>query len=185
MTLERVADMTGIRNYLRKPFKLSDLLGRIEGLLAVRDGHAQSRSPALPDPREAPSPPASGSRAASIQRALAYIEAHFGDPIGLAEVAREAGMSKFHFCWSLRALTGMSFRDHLAHFRIARAAELLRNPNTSVTEACFEAGFNDLTHFGRTFHRVTGHTPSTYRRSVDPRLSAPVPPTAPMDSSSR
>jgi YesN/AraC family two-component response regulator len=163
---------SGARDYFKKPFSLLDLLGRIGVLLEVRTAQAKRRPP-LPlgakadlgrdAPQAAPDP-----RIVNLQRALAFIEAHFDSDLMLDQVAREAGMSKFHFCRAFKQFRGQGFREYLAQFRIARAMELLRDRSRSVTEVCYDVGFNDLTHFARTFRRLTGHSPSIYRQSFEP-----------------
>jgi YesN/AraC family two-component response regulator len=168
---------SGARDYFKKPFSLLDLLGRIGVLLEARKAEAQRRTP-LPlgaradhgrdAPQAAPDP-----RIVNLQRALAFIEAHFDSDLTLDQVAREAGMSKFHFCRAFKEFQGQGFREYLAQFRIARAIELLRDRSRSVTEVCYDVGFNDLTHFARTFRRLTGHSPSMYRLSFEPSPGGP------------
>ena len=148
---------SGARDYLKKPFGLPDLLARIERLLAARHGSAQPRDPILLSTRSAL--PGPGPRAASLQRALAFIEAALDTPLTLDQVSREAGMSKFHFCRTFKAHTGLTFREYLARRRITRAAELLRDQKRSVTEVCLEVGFKDMTHFGRVLRKLTRQPP--------------------------
>lgn len=159
----------GARDYLKKPLGLPDLLARIEKLLGTRGASPAPRTPVLLEAPPADQEPPPGSRAASMRRAVAFIEAHSHEPLMLEQVAREAGMSKFHFCRAFKEFTGYSFRGYMARLRVVRAEELLRDPTRSVTDVCFEVGFNDITHFGRVFRRLTGRLPSASRRhQADP-----------------
>ena len=150
---------SGARDYLRKPFGLPDLLARIERLLAARHGSAPPRDPILLSTRSALPDPGPGPRAASLQRALAFIEAGLDTPLTLDQVSGEAGMSKLHFCRTFKAHTGVTFREYLARRRITRAAELLRDQKRSVTEVCLTVGLRDMAHFGRIFRKLTGQPP--------------------------
>ena len=172
----------GARDYLRKPFDLPDLLARIEILLAARQVRAEQRTPLRLETRddEPQATPGTGTRAASLQRAVAFIEANSDSNLTLDQVAREAGMSKCHFCRVFKAHTGITFRDHLNRRRIVRATELLQDQERSVTDVCLEVGFNDMSHFARVFRRLTGHPPSRFRTTPTPHARADTPPSAAM-----
>ncbi len=153
----------GARDYLKKPIGLWDLLGRVEAVLAPGQSFdrppsqiGQSLKPPWPPADQPPYP-------AGVQRAIAFIEGHLPTPLSLDQVAREAGMSKFHFCRRFKDATGLTFREFLARRRIARAIELLRDRNCSVTEAYLDVGFKDISHFARVFRRFTGERPSSFR----------------------
>lgn len=153
----------GARDYLKKPIGLWDLLGRVEAVLAPRQSFdrppsqiGQSPEPSWPAADHLPSP-------AGVQRAIAFIEGHLPTPLSLDQVAREAGMSRFHFCRRFKRATGLTFREFLARRRIARAIELLRERNCSVTEVYLDVGFKDISHFARVFRRLTGKRPSSFR----------------------
>lgn len=96
---------------------------------------------------------------ARIGRATAMIDSHYADPLGLATLAREAGMSMYHFARVFRELRGMPPHRYLTEVRLARATARLRQ-GASVTEACFATGFGSLSHFVATYRRRFGHTPS-------------------------
>jgi YesN/AraC family two-component response regulator len=154
----------GARDYLRKPISLRDLLTRVETLLAGREQHGEPKSPvflgadlAVPD---------AGSRrfGDSMQRAIVFMEAHLDSHLSLDQVAREAGMSKFHFCRHFKDSAGLTFREFLVRRRVARALGLLRDRSRTVTEVSLDVGFKDLAHFSRVFRKLTGQPPSRYRR---------------------
>lgn len=154
----------GARDYLRKPISLRDLLTRVETLLAGRQQHGDRRSPVSLGTDPALAGAGLGPRGASFRRAIVFMEAHLDSHLSLDQVAREAGMSKFHFCRHFKTNTGLTFREFLAQRRIARATELLREGNRSVSEVYLDVGFKDLSHFGRVFRKITGQPPSRYRR---------------------
>jgi AraC-like DNA-binding protein len=75
-------------------------------------------------------------------------------------------MSTFYFCKTFKKATGLTFTDYLGRVRIEKARELLLNPNARVSEVAYDSGFQSLTHFNRTFHRLLGESPSQYRASL-------------------
>lgn len=165
----------GVRDYLKKPINLGDLLARVEAQLAagqrpkeVSSGDGSKKGPAWPDG-------ARGFHDTILQRAIVFIDEQLHTKLMLDQVSREAGMSKFHFCRYFKAVTGLTFREFLARRRIARAIGLLRDPGRSVTEVYLDVGFKDLSHFGRVFRKVTGQSPSHYRHVAErsPRNEMP------------
>jgi len=161
----------GARDYIRKPVDLQDLHSRVAALLALRRAEMTHRlnpyvhrtDPAAPWPPQEPELQTAESGRAML-KALRYIEEHLDSGLRLAEVARAAGMSKYHFCRRFRASTGLYFREYLARQRIARAKELLKNGDQSVTDVFREVGFKDMTHFSRVFKKLEGKLPSEFRR---------------------
>jgi AraC family transcriptional regulator len=100
------------------------------------------------------------------KRVTAYIEEHVADDIPLATLAGLARLSPFHFCRSFKEAFGMPPRRYHANRRIERAKQLLTNRGLSVMAIALEVGFSDTSTFTAAFHRLTGQTPSRYRRSV-------------------
>jgi AraC-like DNA-binding protein len=97
-----------------------------------------------------------------VELAREMLATRFAEPLSLDRVAREAGMSPFHFSRVFRELVGMPPHRYLLRIRLLRAAQRLR-AGDGVTETCLATGFNNLSHFIRTFHRVLGVPPSRFR----------------------
>ena len=91
------------------------------------------------------------------------IDACAEQPFSLEALAREAGLSPFHFLRIFRQVLGVTPHQCLIRSRLRRAARLLATTDSSVTEVAFDAGFADLSNFIRTFHRATGLSPARYR----------------------
>ncbi len=154
----------GARDYLRKPISLRDLVTRVGALLTRRQPVDEPGSAGCLGAKSA-SPDASPIPfGGSYQRAIAFMEAHLDGPLTLEHVAREAGMSKFHFCRHFKDATGFTFREFLVRRRVARALGLLLDQDRSVSQVYLEVGFKDLSHFSRVFRKLTGQSPSRYRR---------------------
>jgi AraC family transcriptional regulator len=95
-----------------------------------------------------------------IRHALQCIEERSTEPLTLDDLARAAGMSRFHFSRLFRQALGRSPYRYLLDVRLARAAERLRAGHATVTEAALDAGFTDLSRFARLFRRRFGCRPS-------------------------
>ena len=83
--------------------------------------------------------------------------------MSLNDVAKVVNMSTFHFCKMFKKATGLTFTEYLSLVRIAKAKNLLLNPNLRVSEIAYEVGFQSLTHFNRIFRKMVGESPSQYR----------------------
>jgi AraC-like DNA-binding protein len=86
-------------------------------------------------------------------------------PPALAELAAEAGLSRYQLVRSFRAEVGMPPYAWLAQYRVARARVLLER-GCRPAEAAVQTGFADQAHLTRWFRRVVGVTPGAYRSSV-------------------
>ena len=84
----------------------------------------------------------------------------------IADAARVAGLSPYHFIRRFEALFGQTPHQLRIQARLDRAKWLLARGQHSVTEACMEVGFSSLGTFSDLFTRRMGETPSGYRRRV-------------------
>jgi YesN/AraC family two-component response regulator len=101
-----------------------------------------------------------------IRRAKAYIAGHYGDPVGLHEMARTMHVSTFYFCKMFKKSTGLTFTDYLGRVRVEKAKNLLLNPHLRVSEIAYTVGFQSLTHFNRVFRKLTGESPTDFREKL-------------------
>jgi AraC-like DNA-binding protein len=81
------------------------------------------------------------------------------------EAADAVNLSMAAFCRYFRKATGLTFTDYLNKYRISQARKLLLM-DKNVTEACFGSGFENLSHFNRTFRKFAGQNPSEFRKTV-------------------
>jgi AraC family transcriptional regulator len=92
-----------------------------------------------------------------------FIAANYTRDIRLEELARVAGLSRFHFAREFKRVTGASPHHYLMELRIDRAKELLQGSKLPLIEVGLESGFSHQSHFTRLFRRFTGTTPQSYR----------------------
>jgi AraC-like DNA-binding protein len=98
-----------------------------------------------------------------VIKAREYIEKHKTEELSLADVAKAAGSSVFHFCKVFHKATGLKFTDYIARVRLEDARNRLLNPSLRVSEIAYDVGFQSLTQFNRTFKRVFGQSPTKFR----------------------
>jgi AraC-like DNA-binding protein len=98
-----------------------------------------------------------------LRRARDHIDRHYGEALDLAQLARIAGLSKFHFVRSFEATYGEPPIRYLTRRRIERSQDLLRAANLTVTEVCALVGFASLGSFSARFSQLVGESPTTYR----------------------
>jgi transcriptional regulator GlxA family with amidase domain len=99
-----------------------------------------------------------------VSLSLDHIHSAYAEPLTVDDLARSAGMSRFHFSRLFHEQVGDAPYRYLLRVRIARAAELLRGGRHSVTEAALAVGFQDLGRFRRLFRREIGCRPSEVAR---------------------
>ena len=112
-------------------------------------------------PKAMPAPNARDAR--RVTEALRRIEAGASEPLTLAELARAAAMSSYHFLRTFRQLVGMTPYQFVLRTRLHRAAVRLRRSDVPISTIAFDAGFNDLSTFNRRFRRLMGASPRIYR----------------------
>lgn len=127
------------------------LLYAARAVALIRDAPPTARSTTPRDRRRA------------VDAAL-WIEANAQEALDLECLAKEAGLSRFHFLRLFARTLGVTPHQHLVRSRVRRAARLLASGDCSITEAAFAAGFGDLSNFVRTFHRAAGLSPRGFRR---------------------
>jgi AraC-like DNA-binding protein len=132
--------------------ELEEVALRLAGGVAATLAHAKrpARAPSRRDEER-------------ISEALRRIEAHAEEPLALAGLAHEAGMSPFHFLRTFRQVAGMTPHQYVLRTRLSRAAIRLRTSHAPISAIAFDAGFGDLSTFNRRFRRLMGCSPGAYR----------------------
>lgn len=112
--------------------------------------------------------PVRGGLAAWQQRRVVeFIEEHLADDVPLAALASLAQLSTYHFARAFKRSFGLPPHRYRAMRRVERARALLANPRTAVVDVALEVGFSGASAFAATFRRITGQTPSDYRRGLE------------------
>lgn len=98
---------------------------------------------------------------------FALVRENFARTISLSEVANKVNMSEPSFSRYFRKKTGKTFTQFVNEYRLVHASKLLSEENLSITEICYECGFNNFSHFTKKFKAHTGKSPSQYRNGLN------------------
>jgi AraC family transcriptional regulator len=98
-----------------------------------------------------------------ILRVLMHLQKNLDQPVDLAELARLAHFSPFHFHHVFRGMVGESIAQHVRRLRLERAAGKLKATDQPVTQIAFDAGYEAHESFTRAFGAMFGCSPSEFR----------------------
>ena len=125
--------------------------------------HNGSKPVAFPSLKEAPEPGPARAEPAQIWKARRFVREHFREELSLHDVANAVSLSPNYLSERFKDVTGVCFVSWVAALRVEYACERLRQTNLRVTEIAFEAGFQSLSQFNRTFRRLRGESPREFR----------------------
>ena len=86
--------------------------------------------------------------------------------IALRVIAREVGMSYFHFSRVFKQAMGMTLTNYIAERRIERAKKLMQDTELPISEIALRSGFSSQSHFTTSFRRFAGITPRSFRKGM-------------------
>jgi AraC family transcriptional regulator len=100
----------------------------------------------------------------TLRRAIERLRSDSDADVSLAALASEAGLSRFHFCRAFKESTGLSPHAWLRQYRLEQAMNMLRDTDASLVSVAAALGYASQTAFAAAFRRLTGETPSDWRR---------------------
>lgn len=95
-----------------------------------------------------------------------HVNKNFKRHISLDEIADKVSMTTPAFCRYFKKATGKTFTKLVNEYRVVHATKLLQENQASITDICFECGFNNFSHFNRLFKEFTGKSASKYRSEM-------------------
>jgi AraC family transcriptional regulator len=101
------------------------------------------------------------------KRVTDFMEEHLAGDMSLDVLADLVRLNRYHFLRSFKRSFGEPPYRYWTGRRIERAKALLANPRTSITGIALDVGFSGTSAFSATFHRITGQTPTDYRRNIE------------------
>ena len=153
----------GADDYVTKPFEARELQIRAKNLIEQRKKLREKFS-ALIDLNPADIA-ASSMDEQLLQRLLDVFEEHMEEPeFSIEQLAREIGMSRRHLYRKIKAITNLSTSDFIRILRLQRAAGMLKNASGTISEIAYKVGFNNLSHFSKTFREHFGKLPSEFTK---------------------
>lgn len=112
----------------------------------------------------------------AVERVIRMMHNRLDESLTLQEMSRIAYISPYHFNRIFRQITGIPPNQFFYALRLETAKRLLLTTNTSVTDVCFDVGYNSLGTFIRRFTGLVGLSPSRFRslaRHATDSLSLP------------
>ena len=98
-----------------------------------------------------------------IERCITYMEQHLNQPLQVAELAAQAGVTTSYFFDAFKRRMGCTPKDYFTRLRMQRACQLLENNLLNVKEVAAQLGYCDPLYFSRVFKSVNGIAPTDYR----------------------
>jgi AraC-like DNA-binding protein len=98
-----------------------------------------------------------------LQKVYHFIETSYQKPVNVNEAAKLCHLTTAAFCRYFKKSTHYTFTEFVNRFRINQAKKILMQQKT-VTEACYESGFENISYFNKTFKKVAGENPSAFRK---------------------
>ena len=110
--------------------------------------------------------PLLGSGVGLFERILQIVSDRYQSPLRIPQIASELGISRTHVMRHFRKLTGMTLLEYITQRRVSCAQQLLTTTDMKMIDIAYAAGFNSPARFYACFHRVVGHSPTRYRKTV-------------------
>ncbi len=102
-----------------------------------------------------------------VQTAMLYIQNNFHSDISLLDISDAAGVTPSYMSSIFHRDCGVNYKDYLSNIRFDYAKKLLEYSDMTVTDICYESGFNDYANFERNFKARFGISPRQYRKQTN------------------
>ena len=103
-----------------------------------------------------------------MHRILHYLETHYSEPVRLSEIAEREGLTQTYLSHLFREQLHIPFQDYLGRLRLEAAMLLLRQSDTTLTDAAYACGFSDPKYLNQSFLKNLGMTPRQWLQENRP-----------------
>lgn len=148
--------------------RLTKLLAQRGDVGEVAADLARGEIGCLALPHLKPCPPASDDQAQRLKQALAWLDAHLHEGVGVDDAAQAIALSPAHLRRIAHAVAGRAPRELLNELRLERARDLLRQTTDNLSSIAWACGYADDVALSNAFLRRHGQRPGQWRRSSDP-----------------
>lgn len=152
----------GAKEYLLKPVRSSDILQMLNQAADALFG-AEKAEKAIVE----------GEKNPIVELAREYVAEHYDENLMLADVAEKVGVSAGYLSTLFQKQLEKGFVDYLNEIRIDHACTYLQQKYLKTYEIAYKVGFNDEKYFSKVFKKVTGLSPSEYRKSSQSTTGIP------------
>ncbi|WP_426333742.1 AraC family transcriptional regulator [Paenibacillus silvae] len=116
-------------------------------------------------------PVAGRSPKTNLANVKIYMDKHYDQPLSIAELASEAGISPKYFVDLFKKTYGQSAMEYLTDLRINRAKRYLKESNHKLRDIALKVGYSDEYYFSRKFKKEVGVSPSDYAKNARKRIA--------------
>lgn len=99
-----------------------------------------------------------------IEQSIQYLKSNFAVNTKLADLASQSFLSPTYYCKIFKDYTGMTVSEYVQRIRIEEACNLLRTTDDKIIIIAQKVGYSDIKHFNEVFKKLTGRTPSSYKK---------------------
>lgn len=92
-----------------------------------------------------------------------YVVCNAKRDITIDDMAKYMGMNRSSFCIFFKKATGKTFISYLNDYRVEQACQLIANKDLSISDICYQVGFNNVPYFNRVFKSIKGVSPKNYK----------------------
>lgn len=103
----------------------------------------------------------------SVNKALEFLNEHYGEKISLNDLAKAANCSDSHFSRIFKEETGLAPSDYIMKVRLDYAKRMLRSDEKTLTQIALDCGFNSSSYFSHCFSRAFNISPSDFKKSME------------------
>ena len=100
-----------------------------------------------------------------LQTIFSFVEKKYAEEIDIKEVAGLVNLTLPAFCNFFKKTTKITFTDYINQYRIDKACKLILQ-GKSISEACYNTGYNNISYFNRTFKKYMGKTPTEFNTEM-------------------
>jgi AraC-like DNA-binding protein len=104
-----------------------------------------------------------------IKKIYTFVEENYSRQIDIKEMAEISNLTVPSFCRYFKKMTHYTFTDFLNDFRINNACKELES-DKNISEICFDSGFNNISHFNKTFKQIKQKSPKAYRQELRTKI---------------
>ncbi len=154
---------SGADDYITKPFNLEYLRTRIVNIINQRK---QLKEKFSKEPGFKPEKLTTSNKDQEfLSQVIETVEKNIKTPnYTIEDVITELNITRSFFFKKMKSVSGYAPKEFIRIVKMKKAAELLRNPDTTITQVSYETGFSDPDYFSKSFKNFFGETPTSYKK---------------------